>query len=100
MNRAEQMLLGKWISAPDDQSSEESTLEFKAGGQLDYTIRGADKDQKIFLTYRVEGDVLVTDQPSHPREERTSFVLTDEGKLVLMYGDQRSSYVRADASCS
>src|SRR5262249_18397791 len=30
------------------------------------------------LTYRVEGDTLVTDQPSDPREESTPFKLTGE----------------------
>lgn len=94
MNHYDQMLRGKWSSEPGDQSSA-ATLEFKVGGQLDYTVHGDDKDQKIFLTYRVEDNVLITDQPSHPREERTPFVLTEGGKLILIYADQRSSYIRA-----
>lgn len=85
-------LLGTWSSAPG--SSEDTTLEFKEDGRLDYTIHGTEKDQKIFLTYRVENNTLVTDQPSHPREERTPFVFTEDGKLVLIYGDQRSLYIR------
>jgi len=86
-------LLGKWSSEPG--SDEVTTLEFRKNGQLEYTICGAKKDQKIFLTYRVENNTLVTNQPSHPREERTPFALTEDGKLVLTYGNQRSLYIRA-----
>ena len=86
-------LLGKWSSEPG--SGECTTLDFKEGGCLEYTICGAQKDQKIFLTYRVEDNKIITDQPSHPQEERTPFELTDDGKLVLTYGDQRSIYKRA-----
>lgn len=86
-------LLGRWLSEPS--SGEDITLEFKEDGRLDYTIHGVEKDQKIFLTYRVENNTLVTNQPSDPREERTSFMLTEDDKLVLVYGDQRSLYIRA-----
>ena len=92
MGSNDRSLLGKWLSEPG--SGEVTTLEFNEGSQLDYIIHGAEKDQKIFLTYRVENNTLITDQPSHPREERTPFVLTEDGKLVLVYGDQRSLYIR------
>lgn len=81
-------LLGKWSSEPG--SGEDTNLEFNEGGQLDYTIVGAEKLQKIFLTYRIENNTLITDQPSHPREERTPFMFTEDGKLVLIFGNQRS----------
>lgn len=86
-------LLGKWSCEPG--GGEDTTLEFKEGGQLEYTICGTEKDQKIFLTYRVENNTLITDQPSHPREEHTPFAFTENGKLVLIYGDKRSLYIRA-----
>lgn len=92
MELNDRSLLGKWSSEPG--SGEDTTLEFKEGGRLDYTICGAEKDQKIFLTYRVENNTLITDQPSHPGEERTHFALTEDGKLVLIYGDQRLLYNR------
>lgn len=97
MSNNDNRLLGKWVSqlSDDHESYEGATLEFKEGGWLDYTIHCAEKDQKIILTYRVEDNILITDQPSHPREERTTFIFTDDGKLVLVYGDQRSLYNRA-----
>ena len=93
MELNDRSLLGKWSSEPG--SDEVTTLEFKEDGQLEYTIYSTDKDQKIFLTYRVENNTLVTDQPSHPREERTPFTFTEDGKLALIYGDQRSLHIRA-----
>lgn len=87
-------LLGKWSRESGDSDGANTTLEFKEDGQLDYTIHGAEKDLKIFLTYWVENNILITDQPSHPHEERTPFVFTEDGKLVLIYGDQRSLYFR------
>jgi exopolysaccharide biosynthesis protein len=91
-------LIGSWVTDPSDielgKVSEKSRLEFTEDGQLIYTIIGEDKDQKIFLTFQVKNGVLITDQPSHPREEETRFLLTPDGKLVLMYGDQKSTYVR------
>jgi hypothetical protein len=93
MGITDRSLIGKWLSEPG--GGEDTALEFMEGGRLDYTIHGVEKDQKIFLTYRVENNTLITDQPSHPREERTPFILTEDGKLVLVYGDQRSTYIRA-----
>lgn len=93
MGLNERSLLGKWFSEPG--GGEDTTLEFKEDGRLDYTIHGVEKDQKIFLTYRIENNILITDQPSHPREEHTPFVFTEDGKLVLIYENQRSLYIRA-----
>jgi len=49
----------------------------------------------VNLTYRVEGQMVVTNQPSAPREERTRFRLTPQGKLILEFGGVESQYVRA-----
>jgi hypothetical protein len=78
-------LLGTWIRDPEDAESVRKfgnvKLHFTADGQLIYTILDERKDQKIFLTYRVENNVLITDQLSSPREERINFRITEEGQL-------------------
>lgn len=93
-------LLGTWISDPQDiEGAREfgrATLEFEGDGQLTYTVHADGKDQKMFLTFRVKGGLLVTDQPSSPREERTPFTIGPDGKLTLWFGGQRSVYVRQD----
>jgi hypothetical protein len=37
------------------------------------------------LQYRVEGDILVTNQPSNPREERSNFRIDGE-ELIITFG--------------
>jgi hypothetical protein len=59
------------------------SMEFNADGTLIYTVNLETKQQIMQMTYRVEGSHLVTDQPSSPREERTEFLLAEDGRLVL-----------------
>jgi hypothetical protein len=98
----EQRLIGKWRSDADDPEGigefGEVSLEFSPNGGLTYTIHVDEKRQIILLTYRVEGDVLITDQPPHPKEERTKFKITADGKLVLLHENRPSAYVRVDGS--
>lgn len=99
MKNNNELLLGSWIRDPEDAESIRKfgnvKLHFTADGQLIYTILDEHKDQKIFLTYRIENNILITDQPSAPREERTRFRITDDGKLELECADGRKArYVR------
>ncbi len=93
-------LLGTWTSDPEDIEGHRefgrATLEFEEDGQLTYTVHAEGKDQKMFLTFRVEGGTLITDQPSSPREERTAYSIGADGKLILWFGGQRSVYVREE----
>jgi hypothetical protein len=95
-------IIGRWRSDPDDPEAiatyGDVLLDFSRNGGLTYTIHAEGKRQIMLLTYRVDGDVLVTDQPSNRTEERTKFKITSEGKLVLEHEHRPSSYVRvADA---
>ena len=91
-------LIGRWHTDPADITSLREygsvSLNFTADGRLIYTIRSEGKDQIVLLTYRVENQTLVTDQPSEPGEERTAFSLTPEGKLIMFYEGHQSIYVR------
>ena len=93
-------LLGTWASDPEDQEGirefGRTTLDFAADGQLTYTVRADQKDQKMFLSFRLEGGTLITDQRSSPREERTAYSIGSDGKLTLWFGGQRSVYVREE----
>jgi hypothetical protein len=92
------LLIGKWRAESSDRSSRErygdTTLEFRPDGKLVYTENVGNEKEVSLLTYRVEDRFIVTDQPSAPREDRTAFELTNDGKLVLDYGGFRSCYVR------
>lgn len=70
-------------------------MDIQPNGNLIYAIRQGDKLQIMKMVYRVEGDELVTNQPSAPREERTRFEITD-GVLALAFGGARSWFRRKD----
>jgi hypothetical protein len=87
-------LVGVWAIDPTDavgiKAFGRCSMEFKPNGQLVYSV----PEGKMLLTYRVEGDVLVTDQPSHPREERTRFSFAPDGALLLEMAGDRARFVR------
>jgi hypothetical protein len=92
-------LIGKWKSDLDDPSTKENygqvTQTFHEDGRLVYIIHSPGKDEVMRLVYRVDGDELVTDQPSAPAEHRTKFSFDDRGRLILEDEGERSRYVRA-----
>ena len=95
----QEQIHGTWRSDPTDSEGIRAfgrqTLEFRPTGQLVLTAHGDVKDQISLLTYRVDGDWIVTDQPSRPGEEHTEAVLTPDGKLVLKFAGEPARFVRA-----
>jgi hypothetical protein len=91
------LLVGTWklmnSSPPLDPGT---TLKILADGRLVYSIPQQDRIQSIHLTYVIEGDTLVTDQPSHPRKEISRFRLDGTDRLYLEGGGCQSSYRRID----
>jgi hypothetical protein len=95
-------LIGEWISDPSDSESVRKygrvSLRFKDNGQLIYRIHSQGETNIMLLTYRVQDDILFTNQPSAPREEKTIFFITPEGKLTLIYGNDPCRFVKAPVS--
>lgn len=93
------VIIGKWVTDHEDKESINQfgnvSLVFSTNGILKYIIHEDEKDQIIFLTYRIEGDFLITDQPSTPKEERTRFEITADGHLVLYYEKDKSIFIKA-----
>jgi hypothetical protein len=94
-------LVGRWETDPSDTDAineyGRTSLVFGGDGSLTYIIHVEGKDQVMVMTYRIEGSMLITDQPSRPGEERTAFTITPDGKLVLDYGGIKSRYVRVSS---
>ena len=84
-------MIGDWFGAV---AGEPVRLEFKDDGHLNYEIRSSERRQIMLLTYRVDGDTIVTDQPSHPHEERTAFRFDADGNLVLAFGGIETTFQR------
>ncbi len=67
-NDVRERILGRWYGKLD---GEPVAVEFAPDGRLALVILHGGRRQTIILTYRFDGDDLITDQPSQPREERT-----------------------------
>jgi hypothetical protein len=93
------MLVGTWVVDESDRHAlaelGDVLLEFNESGGLTYVIRGDGKQQVILMQYEVEGDTIITDQPSAPRVERTKFSFSDDGTLVLAFGGEPFTFKRA-----
>jgi uncharacterized protein (TIGR03066 family) len=91
-------LVGIWKSDSRDKKTIEKfgkvILEFSDNGKLTYTIHEGNKEQKMFLTYRIQGDTLITNQPSKPKEEETKFRFASVAELSLFFGGEESKYIK------
>ena len=81
------LLIGAWRTDPTDDWSRaefgDVTLHFCEDGRLEYTIYSETKMQMIQLTFEVDRNWLVTNQPSHPDEQRVEFFFAEDGRLGL-----------------
>jgi hypothetical protein len=57
---------------------------FHPDGRLVYEIHLQDRIQIMNLTCRISGNVIISDQPSHPKEERTVFSFDDNGAMLVL----------------
>jgi hypothetical protein len=88
-------LLGRWRLIADGPETEAVTLDFKSTGDLAYTLHAGDKLQIMNLSFRLDGDCLVTNQASRPREERTRYAIGADGVLRLEFDGKATRYERA-----
>lgn len=70
------------------------TMTFTEDGKLVYVIHKKDSKQIMDLVFRVDGNHLVTNQPSHQHEEKTKFSFDAGGNLILEYDGNKSWFTR------
>lgn len=91
-------ILGVWIVDKADARAiaelGDVLLQFHEDGRLTYTIRRDRASQIINMIYMICHDTIITNQPSAPREERTSYVLSPDGSLTLDFGGIRYRFRR------
>jgi hypothetical protein len=91
-------LQGTWLSDLDDELTRKSignvSMTFTPDGNLYYDILDVDKAQRINLVDWTTDNVLYTDQPSHPRKEKTNFDVPSPDDLILDFGGQKSKFER------
>jgi hypothetical protein len=82
-------LIGIWNSDMNHEATKNSignvTITFTKDGSFTYDIYEGDKLQRMNMTYHVVGDVIISDQPSHPNEQKTKYKLETNDKLILEF---------------
>ena len=74
----------------DEPLDEEIRMAFHPDGRLTYSIHLKEKVQIMKLVFRISGDTILSNQPSHPKEERTRFAFEDDGTLRLEHEGKKS----------
>ena len=87
-----EFLFGRWRLAPPAVAH---AFHFAPWGELVHTLE--DRNQRIVLTWRLEGDQLVTQEPSTQRTERTPIAVSGGG-FELGTGQKATRYVRDSES--
>lgn len=91
-------LVGTWKSDENDQATQKAlgkaTMTFTKDGKLIYDIFEGGKQLRIDMVYRVQGDTIISDQPSHPGEEKTAYKIENGNKLVMTFEGERTVFNR------
>ena len=90
-------LLGCWelrSTEPAVHLGDRVQIQFTPQGTLTYGALEQDLWQIMLLTYRVSGSDLITNQPSAPRVESTSFSFRPDGSLQLEFAGTQCLFER------
>jgi hypothetical protein len=90
-------LIGRWRlmhAAPVLGFIPGTRMEFRHGGTLIYVIPVEEQEQSITLLYRVDGDVLRTENPVAPHATAIPFRQGPADTLVLDFADSPAVLVR------
>jgi len=91
-------LIGEWNSDLSDENTKNSignvSMIFSDDGKLVYKIKEGNKLQIINLVYSIDGNLLITDQPSRTQIEKTEYTLPDENTLILQFEGETTRYIK------
>ena len=79
-------ITGTWklVKADEDFDIADGVDLLIDDGKIEYRIRNGLRTQIINLTFHLEGNLLVSDQPSAPKEETTK-ISFNQKRLLLEY---------------
>jgi hypothetical protein len=90
-------LVGVWELAEADEGlalDPGALMMFLPTGELRYAVPEGGNLQIALLTFRVEGEWILSDQPSVPRPDRTRFAFDGDEWLALTYDAGRARFRR------
>jgi hypothetical protein len=90
-------LIGRWRLFRADASLDFApnvSMEFLAGGRLRYGFDAGENPQSLMLIYRVEEDVLFTDNPAAPHARATRYWFGSGGVLAMDFAGAIAWFIR------
>jgi hypothetical protein len=90
-------LLGTWRlfrAAPGLDFAPNVRMEFQEGGRLHYSFTAGDHLQTVLLIYRVEGDLLFTDNPMAPHATTSRFWFGPGDVLAIDFAGAVAFFIR------
>jgi len=92
-------LIGTWNSDETDGATQKAlgkvTITFTEDGKLIYDIFEGDKQQRMIMVYKVHDDTIISDQPSHPQEQRTKYEIENGDTLILDFEGDKTVFNRS-----
>ena len=67
-------------------------MTFTKDGKLIYDIFEGNKQQRMNMVYKVQDNTIISDQPSHPQEQRTKYKIENSNKLILDFEGEKTVF--------
>jgi hypothetical protein len=93
-------IYGAWVSIRSElptDSPEQVSITFSRNGKLDYWVAKEDRLFSQHMSFRIEGDVIVTGQGKKPNEGRNRFWFEANSTLVIEKDGRRTWFRRQDS---
>lgn len=90
-------LIGRWRLFRADASLDFApnvSMEFLEGGRLRYAFHAGDSPQSLMLVYRVDGDLLYTENPAAPHARATRFWFGPGDVLAMDFAGAVAWFIR------
>jgi hypothetical protein len=84
-------LVGNWSA--DSSEFHNTQVTFTSNGKLIYKITENGKVSIMNMTFETSGNLIISNQPSHPRIEKTKYNITGD-LLTLDYDGVISKYMK------
>lgn len=98
MDYTDKDFIGSWKTDQRDAQAEpqdgDVTIAFNSDGTAKYCIYYLDKRDVVQLTYKVDGDHIVTEQPPRRLPLRTRFAFNADGSLLLWFNNVKGRFLR------
>jgi hypothetical protein len=96
-NPTDSRLIGRWRLVRADPSLDFAPsvcMEFLDGGRLRYEFHAGGNLQSLMLIYRIDGDLLYTDNPAAPHVQETRFRFGPGDVLTLDFAGAVAWFLR------